>query len=163
MKSISKIWSTAAVLLLTTSSFAQISKVEIIATGLTCSMCSNAINKQLKTLPEVTKVDTDLDKSTFVILLKSNNDLTPAQFKAKVEKAGFSVGSMVVTIAEKTATSAPYLAINKPEQSANYHKIKLLDKGYVSAKDFKKLALQHKELQKLASKNDFVFHFQYLD
>ena len=32
---------------------AQISKAEIVATGLTCSMCSNAINKQLKSLTEV--------------------------------------------------------------------------------------------------------------
>jgi hypothetical protein len=36
------------VLIASTKSYSQISKAEIIATGLTCSMCSNAINKQLK-------------------------------------------------------------------------------------------------------------------
>jgi copper chaperone CopZ len=66
-------------------SFAQISKAEI-ATGLTCSMCSNAINKQLKTLPEVVTVETDLNTNTFTVTLKEG-DLSPKVFKEKV--AGF--------------------------------------------------------------------------
>jgi len=46
---------------------AQITKVEIMATGLTCSMCSNAINKQLKTIDEVENVDIDLNKNLFIV------------------------------------------------------------------------------------------------
>src|SRR5690606_24963991 len=45
--------------------FAQIKQVDIQATGLTCSMCSNAINKQLLSLPEVAEVTTDLNTNTF--------------------------------------------------------------------------------------------------
>ena len=159
MKSISKIWATAAMLMLSATSIAQISKVEIIATGLTCSMCSNAINKQLKTLPEVTKVDTDLDKSTFVIQLKNPNNLTPKHFNDKVEKAGFSVGSMVVTAASSIVVTAPYQAINNPITTATLHRIKILDKGYVSTKEFKNTAAK----KSLRDKNETLFHFQYLD
>jgi copper chaperone CopZ len=65
------------VLITSMKSFAQISKAEIIATGLTCSMCSNAINKQLKTLPEVVTVETDLNTNTFTVTLKEGNDLSP--------------------------------------------------------------------------------------
>jgi copper chaperone CopZ len=69
-------------------SFAQISKAEIIATGLTCSMCSNAINKQLKTLPEVVTVETDLNTNTFTVTLKEGNDLSQ-KYLRKSGKAGF--------------------------------------------------------------------------
>ena len=68
---------------------AQITKVEIMATGLTCSMCSNAINKQLKTIDEVENVDIDLNKNLFIVRLKNNNTLSPKTFNDKVEKAGF--------------------------------------------------------------------------
>ena len=68
---------------------AQIVKAEIRATGLTCSMCSNAINKQLKSMPEVADVATDLNTNTFTVMLKEGNDLNPKVFKDKVEKALF--------------------------------------------------------------------------
>ena len=48
---------TSMVLMFSLNSNAQIVKAEIRATGLTCSMCSNAINKQLKTVPEVVNVE----------------------------------------------------------------------------------------------------------
>jgi hypothetical protein len=44
------------VLLCGFTSLAQMQKAEIKATGLTCSMCSNAINKQLKAMSGVTTV-----------------------------------------------------------------------------------------------------------
>ena len=68
---------------------AQIIKAEIIATGLTCSMCSNAINKQFKSLAEVEKVATDLNTNTFTVYLKSNAIITPKKLKEQVEKASY--------------------------------------------------------------------------
>ncbi len=76
-----KIILVTAMLVSTFISNAQIAKVEIMATGLTCSMCSNAINKQLKTLAEVEKVDIDLNKNLFLITLKKDNQLTPKTFR----------------------------------------------------------------------------------
>ena len=68
---------------------AQISKAEIIATGLTCSMCSNAINKQLKKLPEIEKVDVDLNSNTFTIYMKKDKTISPRILKESIQKAVF--------------------------------------------------------------------------
>jgi copper chaperone CopZ len=83
------------------------------ATGLTCSMCSNAINKQLKTIDEVENVDIDLNKNLFIVRLKNNNTLSPKTFKDKVEKAGFFVGSMVLFINFRNQTVEDNKQIDK--------------------------------------------------
>lgn len=80
------------------NSYSQITKAEIIATGLTCSMCSNAINKQLKAMPEVEKVMIDLNNNTFMVNFKKNAVVTPQLLKTNIEKTGFFVGSMIVTM-----------------------------------------------------------------
>ena len=74
----------AVIMLVSTNTYAQIVKAEIRATGLTCSMCSNAINKQLKSLPEVVNVETDLNTNTFTVTLAEANTLSPKVFKEKV-------------------------------------------------------------------------------
>ncbi len=94
-------------LISSTRSYSQISKAEIRATGLTCSMCSNAINKQLKKMTEVDSVATDLNTNTFVVYLKKENALSPMVFKESVEKAGFFVGSLEVTMASSQLKSNP--------------------------------------------------------
>jgi copper chaperone CopZ len=62
---------------------AQISKAEIVATGLTCSMCSNAINKQLKSLAEVDSVVIDLNTNTFVVHLNKESKCQPRDVERK--------------------------------------------------------------------------------
>jgi copper chaperone CopZ len=71
-------------------------------------MCSNAINKQLKTLPEVVTVETDLNTNTFTVTLKEGNDLSPKVFKEKW-KSRFFIGSLVVTSKSETITKSAYL------------------------------------------------------
>lgn len=146
---------------------AQITKVEIIATGLTCSMCSNAINKQLKTLTEVEKVDIDLNKNLFVVTLKPNNSLTPKAFRDKVEKAGFFIGSMVLNInytnqaIENNKKIDNYIFIDTKAQTINgATKVKVLDKGYVTAKEFKTLEKTYAKYQTFAKKNEGLFHLK---
>jgi copper chaperone CopZ len=107
-------------------SFAQISKAEIIATGLTCSMCSNAINKQLKTLPEVVTVETDLNTNTFTVTLKEGNDLSP-KYLRKSGKAGF-FGSLVVTSKSETITKSAYILVNDKLSNAVKYNLKYLTK-----------------------------------
>jgi copper chaperone CopZ len=77
---------------------AQVSKVSLQASGLTCSMCSNAINKALKTLDFVDNVEGDIKNYAFEISFKANSNVDFNQIKTKVEKAGFSVSSFVATI-----------------------------------------------------------------
>ena len=62
---------------------AQIAKAELIATGLTCSMCSNAINKQFKNMPEVDRVETDLNTNTFTVYLKKEIPLPQKLLRIK--------------------------------------------------------------------------------
>jgi copper chaperone CopZ len=146
---------------------AQITKVEIIATGLTCSMCSNAINKQLKTITEVEKVDIDLNKNLFVITLKTDNKLTPKTFKDKVEKAGFFVGSMVLSVnfanqnIEDNKQINNYVFIDTKAQTLNgMTKVKVLDKGYVTTKEYKKLAKIFVKYQTYAKGDEGIFHLK---
>jgi copper chaperone CopZ len=145
----------------------QITKVEIMATGLTCSMCSNAINKQLKTIVEVEKVDIDLNKNLFVVTLKTDNKLTPKTFKDKVEKAGFFIGSMVLSVnfanqnIEDNKQIDNYIFIDTKAQTLNgLAKVKVLDKGYVTAKEYKKLAKTFVKYQTYAKGDEGIFHLK---
>lgn len=145
----------------------QITKVEIMATGLTCSMCSNAINKQLKTMSEVDKVDIDLNKNLFVVTLKSDNKLTPKAFKDKVEKAGFFVGSMVLfmklenVLVQDNKQYQDYVFIDSKEQTLNgLAKMQVLDKGFVTAKEYKKLAKAYVKYPTYNKDNANYFHLK---
>ena len=131
-------------------SYSQISKAEIVATGLTCSMCSNAINKQLKALPEVETVVTDLDRNTFTVTLKKDTDISPLRLKQSVEKAGFFVGSMVITLQlEQSALAADgtiakennvYIFVDDSgKQNGEEIRARVIDKGFVTQKEYKKL------------------------
>lgn len=146
---------------------AQISKVEIMATGLTCSMCSNAINKQLKTLSEVEKVDIDLNNNLFIITLKADNKLTPSAFKDKVEKAGFFVGSMVLSVnftnqaVDNNQQVDNYIFIDTKAQIVNgVTKVKVLDKGFVTAKEYKKLQKAYVKYPTYAKTSEGIFHLK---
>jgi copper chaperone CopZ len=153
MKTISKILIALFVLLSVTNSFAQISKAEIVATGLTCSMCSNAINKQLKKLPEVEKVDIDLNTNTFTISLKKNNNISPKILKESVQKAGFFVGSMVISI-EKSLSKTNYVFINGDKGI----RFKVLDKGFVPTKEFKKNLISYSKTPNFSILNEDNFY-----
>ena len=152
---------------------AQILKAELIATGLTCSMCSNAINKQFKAMPEVENVSTDLNSNTFTINLKKGNLLSPKSFKDKVEKAGFFVGSLILTIpfdnikagdnVQYNAKEAAYVFVDTKTQTLKGEvKVQVLDKGFVTQKEFKKLQKSFSKYPSYAVNNDKNFHLKTL-
>jgi copper chaperone CopZ len=149
-------------LFFTTQSNAQIVKAEIIATGLTCSMCSNAINKQLKSLPEVASVETDLNTNTFTVIMRPNTNISPKVFKDNVEKAGFFVGSLVLYVDLDALEN--YINIEKKELTAiNKLQIQILDKGFVTDKEFKKLTKKYKNSETYLSNNEEDFHFKVIN
>jgi copper chaperone CopZ len=151
------------ILMFSIKSNAQIVKAEIRATGLTCSMCSNAINKQLKSMPEVANVETDLNTNTFTVTLKEGNSLTPKVFKEKVEKAGFFIGSLVLTTKTETIKKEGYIAVNNASTNNAEVQIQVLDKGYVTEKEFKKLSKSLKNLATYSSNNEDDFHVKYVN
>lgn len=135
--------------LFSVSARAQVKEVNIQAAGLTCSMCSNSIFKALQTLDFVDKVDANIKTSTFNISVKSDVDIDFDKLKAKVEGAGFFVASFTVLYNFDNLAVSNDTHINvgksvfhflnvKSSVLSGEKTIRLLDKGYVSAKEFKK-------------------------
>jgi copper chaperone CopZ len=129
-------------------SIAQIKTVQLQAAGLTCSMCSNAINKSLRSLPNVNDVQTDLEKSTFIIRFKNADAANFDELKAKVEGAGFSVSKMQVQMEVNNLQVAPDAHTQIGGKQFHFVKVKqqqlngnqlftLVDKGFLPAKQFK--------------------------
>lgn len=152
-------------------SYSQIIKAEIGATGLTCSMCSNAINKQLKALPQVDNVATNLDTNTFTVLFKKNSKVTPHQLKKCVEKAGFFVGSMVIIMkldnpkldsqASLNQGESTYVFLNSEAKKITEEiKAKVLDEGFVTKKEYKKLLKSLSQYATYTAGNKDTYHLQ---
>jgi len=128
---------------------AQIQKVEFQASGLTCSMCSNAINKALKTVPFIETVNTDLNKNIFEIIFKKDVPVDLDAIKKKVEDAGFSIAKfwIIENLHDQKISNDEHIAIdglnfhfmNVKSQTLNgSQRFQLIDKNYISAKEFKK-------------------------
>jgi copper chaperone CopZ len=130
---------------------AQITKIEVQASGLTCSMCNKSIHKALTSVQNVKNVDADLNTNTFTITFKDSAAIDLDNLKVKIEKAGYKVANFwlhlnVSNIVVKKNAHTPQLIdnnnfhfINIPEQNLNgIQKLQLVDKGFVSNKVYKK-------------------------
>ncbi len=162
MKNLKNTYFTIIAILFLSTLNAQISKAEIRATGLTCSMCSNAINKQLKSMPEVSSVDTDLNTNTFTVTLKKDNTLSPKIFKDKVEKAGFFIGVLIISIDAAAIKSTNFINVNSSTAVGSDAKIQILDKGYVTAKEYKKLLKSFKNIATYEANSEDDFHIKFV-
>jgi copper chaperone CopZ len=136
-------------LVLSISTQAQVTKVFLQASGLTCSMCSRAIYKALTTLDFVDSVEANIKNSTFDVKIKPGSHADFDKLKLMVEDAGFSVTSFAAVVqfdnikaqtdAHVTVDGRSLHFLNVKEQQLNGSKtIRLLDKGFVSSKEFKK-------------------------
>lgn len=130
---------------------AQFSKANLQATGLTCAMCSNAINKALLKVPFIESVKSDIKNSSFSITFKEGNEIKIDALKEAVEDAGFSVGALKLTghFSELKLEKDRHVKIgnenfhflNGEGQSLNGEQvITVVDKNFVSEKQFKKLS-----------------------
>jgi copper chaperone CopZ len=133
----------------TIAASAQVKQVTIQASGLTCSMCSNAINKALRTLPFVENVQPDIKTSSFKITVKPGSTADFDKLKAKVEGAGFFVAKFTAVVrfdniavqndAHVNTNAGMLHFVNSTAQTLDGDKtITLLDKGFLPAKDYKK-------------------------
>ncbi|WP_316790256.1 heavy-metal-associated domain-containing protein [Pedobacter frigoris] len=133
----------------------QISTAELQVTGLTCSMCSQATEKALRTLDFVEGVKPDLNKNIFVLDFKENKGVNIDQIKKKVQDAGFSVGNLTavfnfnnVKIDDNGQTvigANVYKFLNAKNKTLNGPvKASVVDKDFISGSSFKKKAAQYK-------------------
>ena len=136
-------------LLFSVGAHAQITKVTLQASGLTCSMCSNAINKSLKSIEFVDKVEANIKSSSFDISFKPGAKVDYDRLKKKVQDAGFFVAKLEANINFDNVAIAndshieldgiTYHFIGTKDQTLNGNKtIRILDKGFVPAKEYKK-------------------------
>jgi len=134
---------------------AQFTKATLQATGLTCAMCSNAINKALLKLPFIESVKSNIKNSTFSIIFKEGLDLNIDGLKKAVEDAGFAVGGLKLTgtftdlkIAADTHIkigNAYFHFIGVTSQTLNgENTLSVLDKNFITAKQFKKISSANK-------------------
>jgi len=76
---------------------AQFTKAELQVSGLTCSMCSKATEKSLRTLDFISDIKADLNRNVFVITFKKDAPVNLDQISKKVQNAGFSVSNLKAT------------------------------------------------------------------
>lgn len=131
----------------------QVIKAELQAAGLTCSMCSRATDKQLRTLDFIDSVGIDLSHTTFVLYFKKDKMVDFGQIRKKVEDAGFSVATLKVTYKFDNLkvdngilfsyNNSQFYFIDITPKTLNGEVIfKILDKGFLSTKEYKKYASQ---------------------
>src|SRR6185312_14304162 len=76
---------------------AQFTKAELQVSGLTCSMCSKATEKSLRTLSFISDIKADLNRNVFVITFKKDVPVSLDQISKKVQNAGFFVNNLKAT------------------------------------------------------------------
>jgi copper chaperone CopZ len=130
---------------------AQFKSASLQAAGLTCAMCTRAINNSLDKLSFVSGVEPDIKNSAFLIKFKEGAEVDFDALKNAVEDAGFSVAKLKVTAAfnnvavENDAhvqlSGKTFHFLNISNQKLNGQKsFVIVDKNFVTAKEFKKFS-----------------------
>lgn len=130
---------------------AQFNRGKLQATGLTCALCSNAINKSLEELPFVQSVKSILKESAFEIQFKSGSLFNPDQVREAVEDAGFFVGELVLTGESSSivvnenglfqwGNNSYHLVSSSLRQLNGKIHLRVINKSFLTDKAFKKIS-----------------------
>ena len=134
---------------------AQIKQATLQASGLTCAMCSNAINKALQKLPFTEKVQSNIKESSFTIQFKEGQDVDFDGIRKAVEGAGFSVAKLQVKgnfnkVAVNNDSHVSWNGENlhflnvKQQTLQGEQTFQIVDKKFVADKVYKKYAANTK-------------------
>lgn len=128
---------------------AQFKTAKLQASGLTCSMCSKAVLVALQKLSFVEKVQVDIKNQQYNIQFKPEVAFEFDDLSKAVEEAGFSVASLSVSaeVSDLKLEKDKHLTVGNKnfhflnagnQQLKGTTSFKLVDKGFVTAKEFKK-------------------------
>jgi copper chaperone CopZ len=142
------------VLLITTISAAkaQFTKAELQVSGLTCSMCSKATEKSLRTLNFIGDIKADLNRNVFVITFKKDMPVNLGEISKKVQNAGFFVNNLKATFnfdnikvsnnAFNYAGDTYHLVSGGDKTLTGPVMVTVVDKGFATAAVYKKYSSQ---------------------
>jgi copper chaperone CopZ len=130
---------------------AQVTRATLQASGLTCALCAKSIYTNLSALPFVDSVDTDLNASSFLIKFRSGAAVDPDLIRKKVEDAGFSVSMLQLELMLNKGfienenlikfNGRNYEIVGgKLGKSEGLVRVQVVEKSFLTAKDYKKLA-----------------------
>ena len=128
---------------------AQFTRATLQASGLTCAMCSRAIDNALKELPYIESVKPDIRNSAFTVTFKEGQQPDIDGIKKAVEDAGFFVAKFVITgtFSNTSIKNDEHIAIagkeyhflNVRDQVLNGEQsLTVVDKNFLTANAFKK-------------------------
>lgn len=149
MKTIKVILAIIAISITTVN--AQFVKAELQVSGLTCSMCSKATEKSLRSLDFITDIKPDLNRNLFIITFKKNAPVNLDQIGKKVRSAGFSVNRLTASFDFDNVKVSNnyhfnyggniYHFMNVAEKTLNgTTSITIIDKDFIPGADYKKNA-----------------------
>ena len=130
---------------------AQFTGASLQASGLTCSMCSKAVKNALEKVSFVEKVGVDIGNQQYHLTFKKEAAVDFDILNKAVQDAGFSVANLKVTAAVadvqvqkdshiKIANQYFHFLNAKGQQLSGTVTFSIVDKGFVSAKAFRKYA-----------------------
>jgi copper chaperone CopZ len=127
---------------------AQFTKAELQVSGLTCSMCSKATEKSLRTLNFIDGIKADLNRNVFVITFKKDVPVNLGLISKKVQNAGFFVNNLKATFNfdnVKLSNNAfsyagdTYQLVNGDNKSlSGAVTVTIVDKGFAPSSVYKK-------------------------
>lgn len=78
-------------LLFSYSAFAENFTYELKVDGMSCPFCAYGVEKKLKAIKGVEKVDVNIGKGSVLVKMRENSKLTKEQAEKSVKDAGFSL------------------------------------------------------------------------
>jgi len=130
---------------------AQFKTAVLQASGLTCAMCSKAVNNSLEKLSFIQSIKADIKNSAFNIVFKPGAAMNIDQLKKAVQDAGFSVAKLKLSgdftnVAVKNdehvqINGTSFHFLNVSNQTLNgAREITIVDKNFVTPREFKKFS-----------------------
>lgn len=134
---------------ITLGASAQFTRATLQASGLTCALCTKAINRSLEQLPFIAEVKPDIASSSFIIHFKPNTNVDIDALRNGVEDAGFSVAKLELTANFNNLAIANdrhiewngkvFHFLKVPSQElAGEQVIRVVDKHFLPAAEFRK-------------------------